>query len=100
MAASGGWGRARLTLMGATACGSGGGVMLVTADHGNADFMVNDDGTPNTAHTTNLVPCLLVDDGYKGKMKDGKLGDIAPTILTLMGIPIPKEMTGQVLIEK
>ncbi len=73
---------------------------IIIADHGNADFMVNDDGTPNTAHTTNLVPCILVDDDYKGKIKDGKLGDIAPTILTLMGIPIPKEMTGQVLIEK
>ena len=46
------------------------------------------------------VPCILVDDDYKGKVKDGKLGDIAPTILTLMGVPIPKEMTGQVLIEK
>ena len=73
---------------------------IIIADHGNADFMVNDDGTPNTAHTTNLVPCILVDDTYKGKIKDGKLGDLAPTILTLMGIPIPKEMTGHVLIEK
>jgi len=73
---------------------------IILADHGNADFMLNEDGTPNTAHTTNLVPCILVDDNYKGKIKDGKLGDIAPTILTLMGLPIPKEMTGQVLIEK
>jgi 2,3-bisphosphoglycerate-independent phosphoglycerate mutase len=73
---------------------------IIIADHGNADFMVNDDGTPNTAHTTNLVPCILVDDDYKGKIKDGKLGDIAPTILTLIGLPIPQEMTGQVLIEK
>jgi len=73
---------------------------IIIADHGNADFMVNDDGTPNTAHTTNLVPCILVDDSYKGKMNDGKLGDLAPTILTLMGIPIPTEMTGKVLIEK
>ncbi|MBL7876660.1 MAG: 2,3-bisphosphoglycerate-independent phosphoglycerate mutase, partial [Cyclobacteriaceae bacterium] len=69
------------------------------ADHGNADMMVNEDGTPNTAHTTNLVPCILVDDSYQGKIKDGKLGDLAPTILTLMGIPIPKEMTGTVLID-
>jgi len=62
--------------------------------------MVNDDGSPNTAHTTNLVPCIFVDDGYQGKIKDGKLGDLAPTILTLMEIQVPKEMTGQVLIEK
>jgi 2,3-bisphosphoglycerate-independent phosphoglycerate mutase len=74
--------------------------IIIIADHGNADMMINDDGTPNTAHTTNLVPCILVDDSYTGKMKDGKLGDLAPTILTLMGIPIPKEMTGIVLIDK
>ncbi len=73
---------------------------IIIADHGNADCMINDDGTPNTAHTTNLVPCILVDKDYKGKIKDGKLGDLAPTILTLMGIPIPSEMTGHVLIEK
>lgn len=72
---------------------------IIIADHGNADMMVNDDGTPNTAHTTNLVPCILVDADYKGKLKDGKLGDLAPTILKLMGLPIPKEMTGTVLIE-
>jgi len=74
--------------------------IIIIADHGNADMMVNEDGSPNTAHTTNLVPCILVDDEYKGKLKDGKLGDLAPTILTLMGIPIPKEMTGSVLIDK
>lgn len=74
--------------------------IIIIADHGNADMMVNEDGTPNTAHTTNLVPCILVDDSYQGKIKDGKLGDLAPTILTLMGIPIPKEMTGTVLIDK
>jgi len=73
--------------------------VIIIADHGNADIMINDDGTPNTAHTTNLVPCILVDDTYKGKLKDGKLGDLAPIILTLMGIPIPKEMTGNVLID-
>ncbi len=71
---------------------------IIIADHGNADMMINDDGTPNTAHTTNLVPCILVDDNYKGTIKDGKLGDLAPTILKLMGIEIPKEMTGSVLI--
>jgi 2,3-bisphosphoglycerate-independent phosphoglycerate mutase len=74
--------------------------IVIIADHGNADMMINDDGTPNTAHTTNLVPCILVDDTYKGKLKNGKLGDLAPTILTLMGIPIPHQMTGTVLLEK
>lgn len=73
---------------------------IIIADHGNADVMINPDGTPNTAHTTNLVPCILVDQDFRGKIKNGKLGDLAPTILTLMGIPIPKEMTGHVLIEK
>jgi 2,3-bisphosphoglycerate-independent phosphoglycerate mutase len=72
---------------------------IIIADHGNAELMINDDGTPNTAHTTNLVPCILVDDEYKGKLKDGKLGDLAPTILKLMGIPAPKEMNGVVLID-
>ena len=74
--------------------------IIIIADHGNADMMINEDGSPNTAHTTSLVPCILVDDSYKGKLKDGKLGDLAPTILTLMGIPIPKEMTGTVLIDQ
>jgi 2,3-bisphosphoglycerate-independent phosphoglycerate mutase len=70
---------------------------IIIADHGNADMMINDDGTPNTAHTTNLVPCILVDKDFRPKMKDGKLGDLAPTILTLMGIPIPAQMNGNVL---
>lgn len=72
---------------------------IIIADHGNADMMINDDGTPNTAHTTNLVPCILVDDTYPGKLKDGKLGDLAPTILKLMGIAAPKQMTGDVLLQ-
>lgn len=72
--------------------------IIIIADHGNADMMVNDDGTPNTAHTTNPVPFIFVDDQYKGVVKDGKLGDLAPTILNLMEIPIPKEMTGNILI--
>lgn len=71
---------------------------IIIADHGNADMMINEDGTPNTAHTTNLVPCILVDDNYRGTLKNGKLGDLAPTILTLMGIPAPKQMTGDVLL--
>ncbi len=72
---------------------------IVIADHGNSDRMINEDGSPNTAHTTNLVPCILVDETYKGSIKDGKLGDLAPTILKLMGVPAPDEMTGDVLID-
>jgi 2,3-bisphosphoglycerate-independent phosphoglycerate mutase len=68
--------------------------VIVIADHGNADYMINEDGTPNTAHTTNLVPCILIDSEYRKPLKDGKLGDLAPTILELMGINKPKEMTG------
>lgn len=71
---------------------------IVIADHGNSDYMINDDGTPNTAHTTNLVPFILVDNDYEGTLKSGKLGDLAPTICKLMGLEIPKEMTGSILI--
>lgn len=72
-------------------------VTVIIADHGNSDKMKNEDGSPNTQHTTNLVPMIIVDN-QQYKLHQGKLGDIAPTILTLMGIPIPKEMTGDVLI--
>lgn len=72
--------------------------LLVTADHGNADFMINEDGSPNTAHTLNLVPLFLVDNDLKVNLTAGKLGDIAPTILQLMELPIPAEMTGNILI--
>lgn len=72
--------------------------IIIIADHGNSDCMINEDGTPNTAHTTSLVPCILVDTEFKGTINNGKLGDLAPTILTLMGIDIPSEMTGEVLI--
>ncbi len=71
---------------------------IIIADHGNAEYMINEDGTPNTAHTTNLVPCILVDSDYQKPIKNGKLGDIAPTILELMGVPQPKEMTGVSLL--
>ncbi len=71
---------------------------IIIADHGNADFMMNEDGSPNTAHTTNLVPCILVDNDYTQPIKDGKLGDIAPTVLALIGVPQPKEMTGVSLL--
>jgi 2,3-bisphosphoglycerate-independent phosphoglycerate mutase len=70
---------------------------IIIADHGNADFMINDDGTPNTAHSTNPVPCILIDHDYK-TVNDGRLADIAPTILKLMGIPAPTEMNGISLI--
>lgn len=71
---------------------------IIIADHGNADMMINEDGTPNTAHTTNLVPCILVDADYKGTLKDGKLGDLAPTILKLIGVAQPADMGGVSLI--
>ena len=70
---------------------------LITADHGNADFMVNGDGTVNTAHTTNPVPLFLIDKDYQS-IKEGKLGDLAPTVLKMMGVQIPEEMTGEVLV--
>ena len=73
--------------------------VVVIADHGNSDFMVNDDGSPNTAHTTNPVPFIFVSpDKQKLSFKNGKLADIAPTILTLMNIPIPSSMDGALLI--
>ena len=71
--------------------------IFLTADHGNSDYMINEDGSPNTAHTLNLVPLFVLDTQWKGTIKQGKLGDIAPTILTMMGLPIPKEMTGNCL---
>lgn len=70
---------------------------IILADHGNADYMVNDDGSPNTAHSTNRVPCILIDPEFK-YIKDGKLGDIAPTLLKMMHISIPENMTGDVLV--
>jgi 2,3-bisphosphoglycerate-independent phosphoglycerate mutase len=72
--------------------------VFLTADHGNADYMINPDGTPNTAHSMNPVPFFIIDREWNGVIKPGKLGDLAPTILTVMGIQIPKEMTGNVLI--
>jgi 2,3-bisphosphoglycerate-independent phosphoglycerate mutase len=73
--------------------------VLLTADHGNADYIINEDGSPNTAHTLNLVPLFVIDNQWKGTVRPGKLGDIAPTILKIMNIPVPKEMTGNVLID-
>ena len=71
--------------------------VIVLADHGNCETMLNEDGTPNTAHTTNPVPMILVDSEIKS-LKSGVLGDIAPTILKLMGVPQPKEMTRNPLV--
>ncbi|HEX6334121.1 MAG TPA: 2,3-bisphosphoglycerate-independent phosphoglycerate mutase [Flavisolibacter sp.] len=71
--------------------------VFLTADHGNADYMINEDGTPNTAHTTNPVPLFIIDNTWNGTVQPGKLADIAPTILHMMGLPIPEEMTGTIL---
>lgn len=72
--------------------------IFLLADHGNADFEINDDGTPNTAHTLNLVPFFVIDNEWKGTVKPGKLGDVAPTILKMMHLEIPNDMKGEVLI--
>lgn len=75
--------------------------LVIIADHGNSDYMINDDGTPNTAHTKNPVPIIYVSNNVGGAtVKDGKLADIAPTILTLLGMDIPTEMDGAVLVQK
>jgi 2,3-bisphosphoglycerate-independent phosphoglycerate mutase len=73
--------------------------IFLTADHGNSDFLINPDGSPNTAHTVNPVPLFLISNDYTGSLQPGKLGDIAPSILTYMGIPVPPEMTGNILLE-
>ncbi len=71
--------------------------VLVIADHGNADKALNEDGSPNTAHSLNPVPCILVSDDYKN-IEEGILADVAPTLLSIMGIDIPADMTGKVLV--
>lgn len=73
--------------------------VFLTADHGNADYMINSDGSPNTAHTLNLVPLFIISNDWKGVVQQGKLGDIAPTILHMMGLPIPLEMSGTILVQ-
>ena len=72
--------------------------MIIIADHGNADNAVNPDGTPNTAHSLNPVPCIYVTERKDATVEPGKLADVAPTILSIMGLPQPKEMTGHSLI--
>lgn len=81
---------------------SGGGQAIVTADHGNAEKMLQDDGSVCTSHTTNPVPLVVVGDRYKDAKlrKDGKLADVAPTLLYMMEMPIPVEMEGNVLIQE
>ena len=71
---------------------------IVIADHGNADHALNKDGTPNTAHSLNPVPCIYVTDNKEAKVNTGRLADVAPTILKIMGLEQPKEMTGKALI--
>ena len=74
-------------------------MLIVTADHGNADNMINPDGTPNTAHSLNPVPVIFIsNDAEKYTIKDGKLADLAPSILSLMEIEKPKEMDGEIII--
>ena len=75
-----------------------GGKVIITADHGNADKMMEDDGSPFTAHTTNPVPAIIIGSDAKKVREGGVLADLAPTMLQLMGIPQPKEMTGKTLI--
>jgi 2,3-bisphosphoglycerate-independent phosphoglycerate mutase len=72
--------------------------VLVIADHGNADKAVNEDGSPNTAHSLNPVPSILITDDYK-KINEGILADVAPTLLSILGVQVPQEMTGKVLVE-
>ena len=78
-------------------------IALVIADHGNSDLLINPDGTPNTAHTTNPVPVIFVGNGVTKsnyRVENGKLGDIAPTILTLMGLPVPDVMDGDIIVHQ
>ncbi len=80
-----------------------GGTMLVIADHGNAEQMVDDDGNPHTSHTTNPVPCIVIGKEYSGlrsknRLRSGELKDVAPTVLGLLGVDVPSSMTGKSLL--
>ena len=72
---------------------------IIIADHGNADHALNEDGTPNTAHSLNPVPCVYVTENKNAKVENGRLADVAPTILKIMGLEVPAEMNGKVLIK-
>jgi 2,3-bisphosphoglycerate-independent phosphoglycerate mutase len=74
-------------------------VFIVIADHGNADYALNPDGTPNTAHSLNKVPCILIGCDNE-TLTDGLLEDVAPSVLALMELPQPVQMTGKSLIKK
>jgi 2,3-bisphosphoglycerate-independent phosphoglycerate mutase len=76
-----------------------GGVCVVTADHGNADHMLEPDGSPNTAHSMNPVPLIVTSPGLSLRERDGILADVAPTVLEVLGIEQPAEMTGHSLID-
>ena len=76
-----------------------GGIAMITADHGNADNAINADGTPNTAHSLNPVPFIYVTDNNSATVKNGRLADVAPSILHIMGLEQPADMTGENLIE-
>ncbi|HEB71602.1 MAG TPA: 2,3-bisphosphoglycerate-independent phosphoglycerate mutase, partial [Nitrospirae bacterium] len=80
------------------ACGEAGADLLITADHGNIEKMINDDGSPMTAHTTNKVPFYYIGDQSLKLREGGRLADIAPTMLKLLNIPQPDEMTGASLL--
>jgi 2,3-bisphosphoglycerate-independent phosphoglycerate mutase len=85
----------------AAAVAKAGGVMFVTADHGNAEQMLDHEtGQAHTAHTLNLVPAMLVGAGGGTTLADGKLADVAPTLLDVMGLPKPAEMTGRSLLRR
>ena len=82
----------------ATAAYEHGYAVFILADHGNSDFMINLDGSPNTQHSTNLVPLIVMDKDHIWNLKPGKLGDVSPSILKVMGIEIPEMMTGEILV--
>jgi 2,3-bisphosphoglycerate-independent phosphoglycerate mutase len=78
---------------------SAGGAMIVTADHGNCDVMIDPEtGGPHTAHTMNLVPVIVYGAPQGARLESGRLADLAPTVLHLMGLPVPEEMTGKCLL--
>ena len=73
------------------------GLLIITADHGNCEYMLDSEGNPVTSHSTNKVPFIICREGLE--VKDGKLSDIAPTILSLMGLDIPNDMSGNALVK-
>ena len=73
--------------------------LIIIADHGNADRALNEDGSVNTAHSLNPVPCVYVTENKEAEVENGRLADVAPTILKIMGLPVPVEMDGNVLIK-